>query len=291
MKIALGCPFSLLASAAIFATAGNAVASTAIVVSVPDQKMVLVRDGERLAQYKISTSRFGLGDKPSSYATPLGKLEVAERIGKGLPMGAVLKGRQATGEVLPVNAQGRDPIVTRILYLRGLEACNQNAHNRSIYIHGTPVERTLGKPDSWGCIRMRSQDVVALFDSVAVGATVEILNEPMRRMLPGKLAATRPQAAPASAMAEVANARKVIAAEPKAPIAGERSVAQVRVEKPTPAKIASPARKSLSSTSSVAGLSSLGGVENLHGPGHRDGQGDAAGQSGHGGMGLSLSLW
>ncbi|MES2571867.1 MAG: L,D-transpeptidase, partial [Verrucomicrobiota bacterium] len=181
-------------------------ASTAIVVSVPDQKLVLVRDGEKLAQYKISTSRFGLGDKPSSYATPLGKLEVAQRIGKGLPMGAVLKGRHPTGEVLPVNAAGRDPIVTRILYLRGLEACNQNAHNRAIYIHGTPVERTIGKPDSWGCIRMRSEDVVALFDAVAVGASVEIVNEPMRRMLPSRLAATRSQPA-ASAMAEAANAK------------------------------------------------------------------------------------
>jgi hypothetical protein len=151
----------------------------------------LVRDGERVAEYRISTSKFGVGDKPRSYATPLGKLEIAERIGDGLPQGAVLKGRTATGEVLSANARGRDPIVTRILHLRGLESRNDNAFSRGIYIHGTPVERNLGRPDSWGCIRMRSKDVVELFDNVPVGTAVEIVDEPIRAALPEMLAATR----------------------------------------------------------------------------------------------------
>src|SRR5688500_13029722 len=176
---------------ALLGSASSAVAATSILVSVPDQKLALVRDGERVAEYRISTSRFGIGDKPRSYATPLGKLEVADRIGEGLPEGAVLKGRSATGEVLPANARGRDPIVTRILHLRGLESRNENAFNRGIYIHGTPAEKTLGKPDSWGCIRMRSQDIVALFDAVPVGTTVEIVEDKMRQALPPVLAATK----------------------------------------------------------------------------------------------------
>ncbi|HEX5177083.1 MAG TPA: L,D-transpeptidase [Chthoniobacteraceae bacterium] len=169
----------------------NARGSTSILVSVHDQKLAVVRDGERVAEYRISTSKFGVGDKPRSYATPLGKLEIAERIGEGLPQGAVLKGRTATGEVLSANARGRDPIVTRILHLRGLESRNDNAFSRGIYIHGTPVERHLGRPDSWGCIRMRSKDVVELFDNVTVGTAVEIVDEPMREALPEMLAATR----------------------------------------------------------------------------------------------------
>jgi hypothetical protein len=166
-------------------------ASTSILVSVRDQKLALVRDGDRVAEYRISTSKFGVGDKPRSYATPHGKLEIADRIGEGLPEGAVLKGRSATGEVLSANARGRDPIVTRILHLRGLETRNDNAFSRGIYIHGTPVERNLGRPDSWGCIRMRSKDVVELFDNVPVGTPVEIVDESMREALPGTLAATR----------------------------------------------------------------------------------------------------
>ena len=176
---------------ALLASATLGEAATSILVSIPDQKLALVRDGERIAQYRISTSRFGLGDRPRSFSTPLGRLEVAERIGHGLPAGTVFKGRHPTGEVLEPNARGRDPIVTRILHLRGLEPQNVNAFSRAIYIHGTPAERALGKPESYGCIRMRSEDMIALFDATPVGTTVEILDEPLRRALPGVLAATR----------------------------------------------------------------------------------------------------
>lgn len=187
---------SLFCSVLAISTAGlSAFGSTSIVVSVPDQKLALVRDGKRVAQYKISTSRFGLGDKAGSYATPLGKLEIAARIGDGLAPGAVLKGRHATGEILPVNADGRDPIVTRILHLRGLEPGNDNAYGRLIYIHGTPVERTIGKPDSYGCVRMKSKDIIELFESVPVGTQVEIVNEPMRKVMTAALAASAPPVA------------------------------------------------------------------------------------------------
>jgi hypothetical protein len=57
-----------------------------------------------------------------------------------------LKSRRWNGEVLKPNAPGRDPIVSRILWLRGMETSNRNAFNRFIYIHGTPEENRLGRP-------------------------------------------------------------------------------------------------------------------------------------------------
>ncbi len=154
-----------------------------MLVSVPDQKMLVLRKGVLIAEYPVSTSKFGLGDTPGTYRTPVGRMEVAQKIGDGLPAGAVFKSRRPTGEILPVNAPGRDPIVTRILWLRGLEAQNQSAHRRYIYIHGTPEEINIGKPVSFGCIRMRSRDVAELYNIVGRGAAVEVIDRPTRRIL------------------------------------------------------------------------------------------------------------
>ncbi len=163
--------------------AAVAESETSLLVSVPDQRLVVVQNGLRVAQYPVSTSRFGVGDMPRSYSTPLGNLQISEKIGAGAPEGAVFKARRPTGEVLRPNAEGRDPIVTRILWLRGLEAKNARAHDRGIYIHGTPVENLIGRPASYGCIRMRSSDVVRVFNSTPVGARVEIVNVPLSRAL------------------------------------------------------------------------------------------------------------
>ena len=151
-------------------------ADAAIVVSVPDQTLALVDGGVVREKFKVSTSKFGLGDKPNSYATPLGSLEVASKIGGNAPLGTVFKSRQATGEIRRPNAPGRDPIVSRILWLRGLERENSRAYSRNIYIHGTPVEALIGRPVSYGCIRMRSQDVARLYSTVRVGTKIEITN-------------------------------------------------------------------------------------------------------------------
>ena len=148
-----------------------------LVVSLPDQKMLLLTDGNAVATYRVSTSKFGTGDGEGSYATPLGHLCVRKKIGDGAPIGEVFKSRKPTGEVLPPDAQGRDPIVTRILWLDGLEVHNRNAFQRCIYIHGTPQESLLGKPVSYGCIRMSSSDVVKLYEIVGNGAQVEITTE------------------------------------------------------------------------------------------------------------------
>ena len=153
-----------------------------ILISVPDQTLLLLRDGQPLAVYPVSTSKFGLGDKKNSNFTPLGEMRIKRKIGDQLPAGGVLKGRTFTGEVLPINAPGRDPIVTRILWLEGLEPQNRQAYERFIYIHGTPEEINIGKPVSYGCIRMRSRDVIELYDLVGYGARVNVT--PNRLQLP-----------------------------------------------------------------------------------------------------------
>jgi lipoprotein-anchoring transpeptidase ErfK/SrfK len=153
------------------------------VVSVPEQRLALVEGGVPIASFPISTSRYGIGDQSGSYRTPLGAMEIASRIGKAAPVGAVFKNRVPTGEVLRPNAAGRDPIVTRILWLRGLESRNSRAYGRGIYIHGTPVERHIGRPASYGCIRMRSRDIVRLFDAVSVGTRIEIVDRPLAQVL------------------------------------------------------------------------------------------------------------
>ena len=163
-----------------------------VIISIPEQRMALLEDGTPLATYPVSTSKYGLGDFPGSRATPLGNLEIARKIGGNAPSGTVFKDRQRTGEIVPVDAPGRDPIVTRILWLRGREAQNAGAYSRYIYIHGTPEERNIGLPVSYGCVRMRSRDVIELFDIVGTGAQVTIANAPLAALVPNLTpAATR----------------------------------------------------------------------------------------------------
>ena len=148
-----------------------------IKVSVAEQKMYVFDGDKKLASYPVSTSAFGIGDGRGSYTTPLGHLQIASKVGAGAPIGTVFKGRCRTGEICAINAKGRDPIVTRILHLRGTEKQNSRAYGRAIYIHGTPDERNIGRPASYGCIRMRSNDIVKLYDLTPIGASVEITDK------------------------------------------------------------------------------------------------------------------
>jgi lipoprotein-anchoring transpeptidase ErfK/SrfK len=161
----------------------SASAGTELIISVPDQQLAVIRDGLKVATFPVSTSKFGIGDRPSSFSTPIGAMEVAQKIGAGAPPGAVFRHRQYTGEVLRPNTPGRDPIVTRILHLRGLEAKNSRAFDRGIYIHGTPEEKKIGRPASYGCIRMKSRDVIRVFDTATVGTRVEVVNTSLGRAL------------------------------------------------------------------------------------------------------------
>jgi lipoprotein-anchoring transpeptidase ErfK/SrfK len=156
-----------------------------IVISTRDQKLALLDRGNLMATYPVSTSKFGLGDSRGSRFTPLGNLQIAEKIGDNAQPGTVFKSRRRTGEIVQANSPGRDPIVTRILWLRGLEAQNANAFRRGIYIHGTPEEWKIGSPASYGCVRMRSSDIMQLYNIVGVGAAVTIVNAPLVSAVPG----------------------------------------------------------------------------------------------------------
>jgi lipoprotein-anchoring transpeptidase ErfK/SrfK len=158
-----------------------------IVISTREQKLALLDRGNLMAIYPVSTSKFGLGDWRGSRYTPLGQLEIAEKIGDSAPPGAVFKDRRRTGEIVLPDSPGRDPIVTRILWLRGLEPQNANAFTRDIYIHGTPEERLIGTRASYGCIRMRSRDIMNLYDIVGIGAAVTIVDASLTSAIPGSV--------------------------------------------------------------------------------------------------------
>lgn len=145
-----------------------------IVVTVRDQKLSLIRNGRAVKTYDVSTSKFGIGSSRGSYKTPLGVHAVASKVGRNAPKGMVFHGCRPTGEVVAPNSPGRDPIVSRIIQLDGLERNNLNSYARRIYIHGTAEERTIGSPASYGCIRMKSNDIVELFDLVYQGEPVTI---------------------------------------------------------------------------------------------------------------------
>jgi lipoprotein-anchoring transpeptidase ErfK/SrfK len=144
-----------------------------IQISVREQRLTL-RDGrKKLAEYPVSTSRFGLGTKKGSFKTPTGNFQISEKIGAGAPTRTVFKSRRpvkATKKML----RDDDLVMTRILWLDGLEPENANTHGRYVYIHGTNHEEEIGTAASEGCVRMTNEDVVELFELVAVGTPVEI---------------------------------------------------------------------------------------------------------------------
>lgn len=153
-----------------------------VIVSVKEQKLMLLQNGAKVTTYSVSTSKFGLGDGFGRMTTPIGAMAVAQKIGDHAPVGAVFHNRRFTGEILQPNAPGRDPITTRILWLRGLEASTAHAFARCIYIHGTAEERTIGRPASYGCIRMKAKDVASLYSQLPIGATVQVVPDKLPRV-------------------------------------------------------------------------------------------------------------
>jgi hypothetical protein len=166
-----------------------------VIISIRDQKLMLMENGGRVAIYPVSTSKYGVGDFRGKMTTPLGYLMVAKKIGDSAPVGAVFHHRRWTGEILQPNAPGRDPVTTRIIWLTGLESQNAQAFGRGIYIHGTPEEKTIGRPASYGCIRMKASDVAVLYNQVPLGALVQITPD----RLP-KVAKARPLSPPSSTL-------------------------------------------------------------------------------------------
>jgi lipoprotein-anchoring transpeptidase ErfK/SrfK len=134
-------------------------------VSIRDQLLTLKEDEVPVRTYSVSTSRFGIGTEKGSLKTPIGRFRVAEKIGGDMPTGTIFQSR------IPLKPDDPPPptedlVISRILWLDGLDEHNANTRERFIYIHGTKHESKIGSPDSCGCIRMRNADVVELFDLV-----------------------------------------------------------------------------------------------------------------------------
>lgn len=148
-----------------------------------DQRLRLYQDGNIIMDVLISTATKGAGEIRGSEQTPRGWHKIRAKIGAGAPMNTVFKGRRPTGEIyaseLRAANPGRDWILTRILWLSGLEPGKNRLGNvdtmrRYIYIHGTPDEELMGIPASHGCIRMRNNDLIELFEKVPVGTPILI---------------------------------------------------------------------------------------------------------------------
>lgn len=142
-------------------------------ISIGDQRLTVMEDETPIRSYPVSTSRFGIGTEEGSMKTPTGRFRVAEKIGGGLPRDAVFQSRVPLKPDDPLPPT-EDLVMSRILWLDGLDEHNANTRDRFIYIHGTKHEHKIGEPDSHGCVRMRNEDVVELFDLVDEGAYVTI---------------------------------------------------------------------------------------------------------------------
>lgn len=159
-----------------------------IVISLADQALALFdQAGQPLRRFSVSTSVRGAGEQRGSECTPRGRHIVRAKIGAGLPKGTVFVSRRPTGEIyspaLAAMAPERDWILSRILWLSGKEpGCNRlgevDTMRRFIYIHGAPDEGVRGEPSSHGCVRLRNEDVIELFDLVPVGTVVSIIENP-----------------------------------------------------------------------------------------------------------------
>jgi L,D-transpeptidase YbiS len=144
-----------------------------LLVDVARQVLEMIEGDAVSATWPVSTSRFGLGFEEGSFRTPTGRFRIAEKIGEGAPAGMIFRSRIATGKVAEQGGD-EDLVLTRILWLEGLDPQNANTRQRYIYIHGTNQENLIGTPASHGCIRLRNNDIIDLFDRVREGNHVEI---------------------------------------------------------------------------------------------------------------------
>jgi hypothetical protein len=155
------------------------------VVDVGRQCLYLIEGGNLLKRYAVSTAARGVGQREGSFQTPVGVFRVAEKFGADAPVGMVFKGRRATGEIAEILSDPHDPaendlVTTRILWLDGLQpgynrGGDVDTYARYIYIHGTPEEGRIGSPASHGCVRMRNDEVVDLFERLPQDSLVCIL--------------------------------------------------------------------------------------------------------------------
>jgi lipoprotein-anchoring transpeptidase ErfK/SrfK len=153
-------------------------------IHIPDQRLELLENDQVLQRYTISSAANGAGEEQGSGCTPRGRHRICSKIGGDAPLNAVFVGREPTGEVyspeLAANNPDRDWVLTRILWLDGQEpgrnrGGERDSRERYIYIHGTPDTEPMGEPHSHGCVRMRNDDLLELFERVEEGTLVDII--------------------------------------------------------------------------------------------------------------------
>ena len=154
-----------------------------LLVDSYEQSLHLIQNNAEKYNFKVSTSKYGLGSQQDSYKTPTGAHKIAEKIGGDGEPNEIYKARQATGETAEIihtaEQSDQDLILSRILWLQGLEKGHNSgeavdSYQRYIYIHGTQEEGLLGMPASHGCVRMSNKDVIKLYDLVPEGTFVYI---------------------------------------------------------------------------------------------------------------------
>lgn len=147
-----------------------------IEVSVEEQKLRLFDAFKNLVRvYPVSTARNGTGCEEGSHCTPLGRFRIEEKIGDGQPRGTIFRGRKPVGQWKEEDPEVDDDLIlSRILWLQGEEAHNADTRDRYIYIHGTNQESLIGEAVSHGCVRMRNEDVIDLFDRIPEGVPLTI---------------------------------------------------------------------------------------------------------------------
>ena len=157
-------------------------------ISIDEQRLQLLDDAGILMDTRVATASNGPGEVMHSECTPRGLHRVRARIGAGCPAGSVFVGRRPTGEIYSPELKQAEPerdwMLTRILWLCGMEPGrnrlgNVDSMRRYIYIHGCPDEDVMGIPSSHGCVKMRNDEVIALFDQVETGTPVLIQEAPL----------------------------------------------------------------------------------------------------------------
>lgn len=151
-------------------------------ISIAAQKLGLISNGTMINSYPVSTALNGVGEQMGSECTPIGWHKIRAKIGSSQPKNSVFVGRRPTGEIYSLELSKqfpeRDWVLSRVLWLGGIEP-GKNRYGkvdstwRYIYIHGCPDE-LMGKPESHGCVRMKNQDVIDLFEQVDTGTLVNI---------------------------------------------------------------------------------------------------------------------
>lgn len=161
----------------------DSIQPTKILVNITKQKLFLYQGDKLVKSYPVSTAKKGVGNQKNSNKTPLGQHRIAKKFGDDAKLGEVFIGRQSQNRVTEIIekpiSSGKDYILTRILWLDGMEqgfnkGGNVDTKSRYIYIHGTNEEGLIGQRTSHGCIRMRNEDVIQLFELVSINSLVVI---------------------------------------------------------------------------------------------------------------------